>query len=94
MTNGPCEASMDVYADFETYRTGVYSHSTGSYLGGHAIKLLGWGTENGTPYWYLANSWNDSWGDNGYFKILRGSDECGIESGIVCGMPPKSAFLA
>jgi hypothetical protein len=24
---------------------------------------------------------------SGFFKILRGSDECGIESGIVGGMP-------
>jgi len=85
---------MTVYSDFEAYKTGVYQHTSGSYLGGHAIKLLGWGTENGTPYWYLANSWNESWGDKGFFKILRGSDECGIESGIVAGLPPKSRFLA
>ena len=30
---------------------GVYQHVTGHPLGGHAIKILGWGTENGTPYW-------------------------------------------
>ncbi len=27
------------------------------------------------------------WGDRGFFKILRGKDECGIESGIVAGTP-------
>ena len=33
--------------------TGVYQHKSGHYLGGHAIKILGWGVENGTstPYW-------------------------------------------
>jgi len=30
---------------------GVYQHKSGSYLGGHAIKILGWGVEDGTPYW-------------------------------------------
>ena len=50
-------------------------------LGGHAIRLLGWGVEEGTPYWLVANSWNYDWGDGGTFKILRGSDHCGIESG-------------
>lgn len=89
ITNGPVEGAFDVYADFPTYRSGVYKHVSGDFLGGHAIKILGWGTENGTPYWLVANSWNESWGDKGYFKIIRGQDECGIESGIVAGEPEK-----
>jgi cathepsin B len=36
--------------------------------------------EKGDPYWFCQNSWNTGWGDKGYFKILRGKDECGIES--------------
>ena len=31
--------------------SGVYQHTSGGPLGGHAIRILGWGTENGTPYW-------------------------------------------
>jgi len=38
-------------------------------------------------YWLVANSWNDLWGDKGYFKILRGHDHCEIESHISAGMP-------
>jgi cathepsin B len=34
------------------------------------------------------NSWNEGWGDKGMFKILRGVDECGIESEIL-GAEPK-----
>jgi len=85
MTNGPVEAAFDVYADFEAYKGGVYQHTTGQYLGGHAIKILGWGVDNGTPYWLVANSWNEDWGEQGYFRIKRGSDECGIEDDIVAG---------
>lgn len=44
---------------------GVYKHTTGQALGGHAIKILGWGTENGDDYWLVANSWNPDWGDQG-----------------------------
>lgn len=87
MTNGPVEGAFTVYADFPTYKSGVYQHESGSALGGHAIRILGWGVENGTPYWLVANSWNTDWGDKGFFKILRGKDECGIESGVVGGMP-------
>ena len=48
---------------------GVYQHVSGSALGGHAIKILGWGEEDGTPYWLAANSWNTDWGDNGQLFI-------------------------
>lgn len=44
---------------------GVYQHVSGSAVGGHAIKVLGWGEEGGTPYWLAANSWNTDWGENG-----------------------------
>ncbi|KAL1226576.1 Cathepsin B-like cysteine proteinase [Trichinella spiralis] len=80
MMNGPMEVAFEVYEDFLLYKTGVYQHHTGSVLGGHAVRLLGWGEENGVPYWLLANSWNTEWGDKGFFKIYRGRNECGIES--------------
>lgn len=79
MTNGPVEAGFHVYEDFMHYTSGVYSHVTGSMMGGHAIKILGWGVENGVDYWLCANSWTTTWGDKGYFKIKRGTDECAIE---------------
>uniref|UniRef100_A0A8D2ZVY7 Cathepsin B n=1 Tax=Scophthalmus maximus TaxID=52904 RepID=A0A8D2ZVY7_SCOMX len=85
--NGPVEGAFTVYEDFVMYKSGVYQHVSGSALGGHAIKVLGWGVEDGTPYWLCANSWNTDWGDNGFFKILRGSDHCGIESEMVAGIP-------
>lgn len=86
-TNGPVEGAFSVYADFLNYKSGVYQHITGSFLGGHAIRILGWGVENNVPFWLVANSWNSDWGDQGTFKILRGEDHVGIESGIVAGLP-------
>jgi aminopeptidase C len=43
--------------------------------------------ESGTPYWIVANSWNEDWGNGGFFNILRGRGECGIESDINAGLP-------
>lgn len=85
MTRGPFEVAFDVYADFPTYKSGVYTRQSSDFLGGHAVRIVGWGTLNGTPYWKIANSWNDSWGMDGYFLILRGSDECGIETSGAAG---------
>ena len=90
-TNGPVEAAFTVYEDFLTYKSGVYSHQTGGVDGGHAIKIIGWGEEDSTPYWLVANSWNEDWGDKGFFKILRGKDECGIEDQVVAGKYKKKA---
>lgn len=85
MKYGSVTGAFTVYADFPTYKSGVYHHTSGSALGGHAIKMMGWGTENGEDYWLVANSWNEGWGDHGTFKIKRGSNECGIEGQVSAG---------
>lgn len=50
----------------------------------HAVVAVGWGHTmvNGKRerYWIVRNSWGTTWGENGYFRIRRGTDECGIES--------------
>ncbi|KAH7706080.1 Protein CPR-6 c [Aphelenchoides avenae] len=86
-TNGPLEVGFQVYMDWFYYYGGVYSHRAGALAGAHAVRLIGWGEENGVPYWTIANSWNADWGLNGIFKILRGKNECGIESTPVAGLP-------
>jgi len=82
LTGGPVEAAFTVYSDFENYASGIYHHVSGSVAGGHAIRIVGWGVEDGTDYWKIANSWNPHWGENGYFRIKRGSNECGIEEQV------------
>ncbi|KAE9418662.1 hypothetical protein Angca_010247, partial [Angiostrongylus cantonensis] len=85
MTYGLVVAAFTVHDDFFHYKTGIYKHTAGAEKGGHAVRVLGWGVENTVPYWLVANSWNTDWGENGYFRILRGTDECGIEDDVVAG---------
>jgi cathepsin B len=91
-TNGPIEVAFDVYQDFFSYTSGVYVHKTGSLAGGHAVKIIGWGTLSGVAYWTVANSWGNTWGMEGFFLIKRGVDECGIESAGVAGLANTSSF--
>jgi len=42
--------------------------------------LVGYGEENGTKYWIGMNTWGENWGENGFFRILRGENDCAIES--------------
>jgi len=91
MLNGPIQVAFKVYNSFMSYKTGVYSKKWYEFIpkGGHAVKIVGWGTESGTDYWLVANSWTATWGDAGFFKIKRGVDECGMET-----MGPPYAGLA
>lgn len=86
-SRGSVQGSFEVYEDFLTYKSGIYQYTTGNYVGGHAVKIIGWGIEKGVKYWLCVNSWNEGWGDKGMFKILRGRDECGIESEVMTGNP-------
>lgn len=81
---GPVTGAFTVYEDFPTYKSGVYQHTTGSELGGHAIKVIGWGNEDGLDYWLCNNSWNNTWGDQGTFKIKMG--DCGINRQMHAGL--------
>jgi len=44
----------------------------------HAVVAVGYGTENNTDYWIIKNSWNERWGENGYFRMERGVNMCGV----------------
>jgi cathepsin B len=83
--SGPIETAFTVYQDFMSYKSGIYHHVTGGVEGGHAIKVLGWGVENGTDYWLCANSWGPSWGEAGTFRIKMG--DCGIDSAMYSCTP-------
>ncbi|KAE9418660.1 hypothetical protein Angca_010212, partial [Angiostrongylus cantonensis] len=65
MRYGPVVGVFEVFQDFFLYKSGIYEYTAGGFAGIHAVKILGWGVENGTEYWTVANSWNTDWGENG-----------------------------
>ena len=48
----------------------------------HGVLIVGYGVDDvsGEKYWSVKNSWGNEWGESGYFKMRRGTNECGIES--------------
>ena len=92
LRGGPVTASFDVYDDFEDYVGGIYVVKSKVALGGHAVRIVGWGTDAGVPYWKVANSWNRFWGEQGYFRIRRGTDEAGIEASTMSSAVDLTAW--
>jgi cathepsin B len=86
---GPVEAAFDVYDDFISYSGGVYKRTSDNLLGGHAVKVIGWGKDtDGTEFWVVANSWGPKWGEAGHFRIAFG--ECSFEEQLWAGVPKVS----
>jgi hypothetical protein len=51
------------------------------------VEIVGWGVHESTPFWWIKNSWGPEYGDNGYFRFLRGKDHCGLESNVISMLP-------
>ncbi|KAG9265278.1 dipeptidyl peptidase 1 [Astyanax mexicanus] len=93
--DGPMGVALEVYPDFMNYKEGIYHHTglrdvlNPFELTNHAVLLVGYGRchKTGEKYWIVKNSWGSGWGENGYFRIRRGTDECAIESIAVAATP-------
>ena len=87
ITQGALQTAFTVYSDFMYYSGGIYQHKSGSVEGGHAVTFVGYGEENKVKYWLVRNSWGEDWGEKGYFRIIRGKSECGIEDSCFLAHP-------
>ncbi|WCJ31261.1 cysteine proteinase1 [Euphorbia peplus] len=78
---------------FQFYLEGVFSGECGAELD-HGVAIVGYGSENGTDYWIVRNSWGKDWGESGYIRMQRNvvdtyTGKCGIAS--MSSYPIKSS---
>jgi len=82
VANQPVSIAIEADQEcFQSYSGGVLTPDScdcGNQLD-HGVLAVGYGTDSSAgPYWKIKNSWAASWGDNGFVRIARGSDMCGI----------------
>jgi cathepsin X len=78
---GPIACTIAVTEELENYKSGIFYDHTGAKGLDHEISVVGWGTaDDGTAYWIVRNSWGTYWGQSGWFYLVRGVDNLGIES--------------
>jgi cathepsin X len=85
---GPVAAGIDATV-LETYTGGIITATQPSDIN-HVVSIVGYGTENGTDYWIVRNSWGQYWGENGWFRIIRGENALGIEEMVSWATPKQT----
>eukprot|EP01083_Nonionella_stella_P284187 967311_1 len=88
LQDGPIACGMAVNAAFEAYEGfAIINDPSNATAQMHAISVVGYGVEAGTKYWIVRNSWGTWWGNNGHFRIIRGTNNLGIESSCSWATP-------
>lgn len=82
-THGPVSIAFQVAKDFRDYKSGVYTSSmckSGPMDVNHAVLAVGYGTDarSGMDYWIVKNSWDYTFGEEGFFKIQAFKNMCGV----------------
>ena len=75
-STGPLTTGFTVFEDFFNYIGDIYSPVSDVEVGGHCVTVVGWNDNN--QCWICKNSWGQSFGENGYFRIQYGA--CGIDA--------------
>ena len=86
---GPIACAICVTPAFEAYTGGIFEDTTGCTSLDHSISIAGYGTDaaSGKEYWIGRNSWGTYWGEQGWFRLAKGTNNLGVEKDCAWATP-------
>jgi len=77
--HGPMSICVNA-ASWDSYTGGIFTESCPGGWGDldHCVQLVGYGTDSGSDYWKVRNSWASNWGEGGYIRLPVGTNACGV----------------
>jgi cathepsin X/AP endonuclease-2 len=88
LARGPITCGLVCPGEFAYgYDGGIYRYYGNETDMDHDVEIVGWGVEHGVKYWRVRNSWGTYWGENGFFRILRGENTLRIEESCSFAIP-------
>jgi len=92
---GPISCAISVTDELVAYKGGVFTGPKNATELNHDISVIGYGEESGEggkKFWIIRNSWGNYWGESGFFRLERGINNIGIESGACAWAVPKDTW--
>mmetsp|Transcript_116969 Transcript_116969/g.338105 ORF Transcript_116969/g.338105 Transcript_116969/m.338105 type:complete len:421 (-) Transcript_116969:180-1442(-) len=101
-SSGPVVVSVAATAAWGMYSSGVFNDCQPGAVINHAVVLTGYGSDGGSKYWQIQNSWGAMWGEAGFVRLIRRDAKeedafCGWdnspEEGTACVGGPKKVWV-
>nr|KYP68548.1 Thiol protease SEN102 family [Cajanus cajan] len=89
VANQPVSVAIDASGfEFQFYSGGVFNGSSCGINLDHGVTAVGYGSNNGTKYWLIKNSWGVKWGEQGYIRMQR---DVAAKEGL-CGIAMQASY--
>jgi len=72
--HGPVSIGVDA-TSWQTYEGGIMTNCISQKVD-HGVLIVGFDDNHQPPYWIIKNSWTATWGESGYIRVEKGTDQC------------------